>query len=202
MKWYERVERLMQERGWNQYQLADASGFSQPHIHRLLNQEELPANKALKKLASAFDVPVEYFTTGIQRVSRSLDIPLLKPEQITAWLDRPDTLREQLADWLAISQPCSDKAYALAVTESDMTSPQTTHQYPIGSLIVIDPDKSITPGHRVICQLSDKRIIFRELQLSAGEYYLAALHPSFPMISMGSDFRYLGRIICTIIQED
>lgn len=201
MRWYDRVEQLMQERGWTQYDLADASGFSQPHINRLLNQEELPVNRALKKLASAFNVPVEYFTTGVHRVSNSLDIPLLTPEQVTDWLDRPDTLRGKVVDWVSVSRSCSDKTYALTVTGSDMSTPQCVHNYPLGSIIIVDPGKAMEPGHRVVCRLPDDRVIFRELQLSAGEYYLAALNPSFPLIPLGPGFRYLGGITCTIIQE-
>ncbi len=202
--WKKRIEQLMQEKGWNQYDLADRAGYSQPHIHKILKREEQPVPKALRKLADAFGVPVEYFTSGIQRpVGGHLDVPLLKPDQITAWMDQPDSVRDSISQWIPAVCSCSDKAYSVTVSGNDMSGPQSPNHYPMGSIIIVDPEKPRQAGYRVLCQLPDQRVIFRELQESAGEYYLAALQPSFAMIPLGSEFnaRYLGRVVSTIIHD-
>ena len=203
MMWKKRIEWLMQEKGWNQYDLADRAGYSQPHIHKILKRDEVPVPKAMRKLADAFNVPVEYFNTGIQRPTSSVrSVPLLTPEQITLWLDQPDQIRQSISDWIPVMNS-SSKSYALNVTSQDMTSPDKTVYYPIGSTVIVDPEQERLAGYRVVCQLPDTRVIFRELQESAGEYYLAALQPSFSMIALGTEFnaRYLGRVVTTIIQD-
>lgn len=204
MIWKQRIECLMQENGWNQYDLADRAGYSQPHIHKILKRDEVPVPKTMRKLADAFNVPVEYFNTGIQRpTSGVLIVPLLDPHQITHWLDHPDNIRTSIHHWIPIIGQCSDRTYAMNVAGNDMVSPDKSAYYPIGSTVIVDPDKDRQPGYRVICQLPDQRVIFRELQESAGAYYLAALQSSFSMIELGTEFnaRYLGRVVSTIIKD-
>ena len=191
----------MLERGWNQFDLADASGYGQSHISKLLNRDSPPSNKTLIKLAQAFEVPAESFTGSL--VPEHNRIPLLKPDQIPRWLKTSDTFLDEVEEWLPVSIQCSKNSYALTVSSHDMHNPGSVIQYPLNALIIIDPERSRQTGHRIICQLPDLRIIFRELQESAGEYYLAPLNPSFSMISLGSEFnaRYLGSVIATLIKE-
>lgn len=202
MNWKQKIEYLMLERGWNQSDLADASGYGQSHISKLLNRSTPPSNKTLTQLAQAFDVPVESFTETL--TTKHNRIPLLKPDQILLWLNTPDTLVDKVNEWFPACLECSKKSYALAVSSNDMyNSGSSVTQYPLNALIIVDPEKNRKTGSRIICQLPDQRIIFRELQESAGEYYLAPLNPSFPMISLGSEFhaRYLGSVIATLIKE-
>lgn len=203
MNWEKRIEHLMQERGWNQFDLADASGYKQPHISKILKRDTPPSSKTLKNLANAFGVPVQFLTTGIDRPVQECLIPLLKPEQITRWLEAPETLKDVIEDWLPAGTSCSNSSYAMTVFSHDMCNPGNPVQYPFNAIVMVDPKLPKQAGCRTVCQMPDQRIIFRELQESAGEYYLASMNPAFPLISLGADFnaRYLGRVIATLIKE-
>ncbi len=200
MLWKMRVDQLMQERGWNQFDLADASGYRQPHISRILKRDDLPSHKTLERLATAFSVSVEYLTSGINRPAQTEQVPILQPSQISLWLSAPDTLREKITDWLSPGLTCSHQTYAMHVTANDMTGP--VWHYPMNALVIVDPEKNLEPGYRIVCE-KNGHTIFRELQVTAGEYYLVSLNTAYPAIHLGKEFsaNYLGRVIATLIKD-
>lgn len=50
----ERVKKLMEEKGWNQNDLAENSGVSITQINRLINGVGYPSLRTLERVAKAF----------------------------------------------------------------------------------------------------------------------------------------------------
>ncbi len=199
--WRSIIEKLMQERGWNQYDLADRTGYSQPNINTIVKRSTPPAAKALKRLANAFCIPVEQLLVNGEHVPPSgLCVPLLSLSDIPKWLDDESFT---VIHWQSLANGVvrSDQAYAFKITSVDMMC-NGPHSYPPGCLVIADPEKERVSGSRVFTLLADGRVVFRELQEAAGEHYLIALNDKFPMLTEGSGTRHLGTVICSIYHED
>ena len=50
----ERAKKLMEEKGWNQHDLAENSGVSITQINRLINGVGYPSLRTLERVAKAF----------------------------------------------------------------------------------------------------------------------------------------------------
>ncbi len=201
MQWQERVQQLMHEQGINQYTLADATGYSQPYINRLLKTDRNISLSILKKIADALSCSVEFLISDIERSEPIRKIPILKKDQIMDWLRDNETIRNDICQWLPSSiKELSTLAYATVVWHNDMINPGGEHSYPEGTIIIIDPEKPREAGQRIIAETEDKRIIFRELRASANELFLAALQPGFPIISLGANFnaKWCGAVVASL----
>ena len=199
MDWQRAINILMRDRGWSQYDLSDKTGYSQPQIHRILRRDKPPSNKALMRLADAFKMDVDSLLSGGEAKPLGLSrVPLIHWDEIISWLDDSSF---KINHWQLVGSDHEEKSYAVMMTTHDMTS-SGLYSYPPGSVIVVDPSKPRTMGSRVVTQLSDGRILFRELQEAAGDHYLAALNSLFPVVPVGSDSRHLGTVISTINDEN
>lgn len=70
MSLQERVKECKKKKGWNQKQLADASGITQATISRIESGEvEQLKSEALKRLAEALDVTVDYLVGKTDKLS-------------------------------------------------------------------------------------------------------------------------------------
>lgn len=197
-QWQVLVQRLMDEKQWNQYDLADATGYAQSNINRLLKTTQLPSRKAVQRLSNAFGVPESYFLSNVFKTD---SIPLLEWSEVNDWLHHQQ--KEAHNTWIPTITMTGPRTYALKVTSSDMVGESKQHMYPVGATIVVDPDVPRQTGSRIAVQLPDLRFLFRELREAGGEYFLSPLDSSFPPISLGSAFNatYLGTVKHTIITE-
>jgi len=53
------VARLLEDRGWTQTQLADATGENQPRISQIVHGVHMPGAGLLARIAEAFDVSID-----------------------------------------------------------------------------------------------------------------------------------------------
>lgn len=60
MKWTEKVTKLMKEKGYNQKDLSEKSGISEPSISRYLKEERTPRIDIIINFAKALDVTTDY----------------------------------------------------------------------------------------------------------------------------------------------
>ena len=54
-----RLQELMDARGWTQADLADRAGIQQPHISKLIRGKNRPSINTASKVARAFGVSIE-----------------------------------------------------------------------------------------------------------------------------------------------
>ena len=197
MNWLKLLEQLMLERGWNQYDLADRSGYSQSNINRILKSKTPPSTKVLLRLAKAFELPVEYFQ-GYGTGANVQSVPVLSRELLDSWLDDPASVESSMVEWVPVSQGNSPRLFAYALNSND-----SQPGCPFGSVVIINPDLSVITGHKILCRLPDGRTMVRQLQYASDSWFLAALQPQLPMIEVGkvNEFTYLGTVISTVINE-
>lgn len=197
MNWLILLEQLMHERGWNQYDLADRSGYSQSNINRILKSKTPPSNKVLLRLAKAFELPVDYFQCS-GPVANVQSVPVLSRDLLDSWLDDPACVESSIAEWVPVSQGNTPRLFAYALNSND-----SQPGCPFGSVVIINPDLDVISGHKILCRLPDGRALVRQLQYAADSWFLAPLQPQLPMIEVGNvqSFTYLGTVISTVINE-
>ena len=60
MKWYEKVLKLMEQKGITQKELSKRSGFAESSISRYLHSEKMPRMDVVINFAKALEVDTEY----------------------------------------------------------------------------------------------------------------------------------------------
>lgn len=194
MKWRTRIEQLMLEREWNQYDLADHCGYRQSNIVRILKLESPPSLKVQQRLAKAFDIPLEQLMPG--SLPTYLGVPVLSKEQLKLWLNNELPIKD-IVDWSP--SPVSRSglfAYRLSSNDSQPGCPY-------GSTVIIDPAMSLALNHKILCQL-DNRTMVRQFVKVSDTYYLNALLPNLPAFEIDPEcqsFQYIGSVICTLVEE-
>ena len=67
------IERLLEDRGWSKRRLACNMSMPKHRLERVLNKEEVPSRKKLKRIAEAFDVSVHVFFKPVKSSAYSRD---------------------------------------------------------------------------------------------------------------------------------
>ncbi|MCF1431330.1 MAG: helix-turn-helix domain-containing protein [Shewanella sp.] len=198
MDWKERTQRLMLEKGWNQYDLAEHAGYSQSNIARLMKESTPPTQKALSKLAKALGVDESYLLSDSNTHSFPAR-PILAPGQVKPWLTNALS-KENISEWVADSSSSSKRTYALHLSPID-SIPGARN----GSFVVIDPDLPRRINSVIACLLATGVMVVRTLITSAGQYYLESLNNSnIPPLQVDLDdpnVHYLGTVTMTIIYD-
>lgn len=85
-----RIKELMEERGWSEYRLAIASGFSQSTVANIFNRNTTPSVATLESICSGFGITLaQFFAEG--------DMVELTEEQ-----------KEMFAAWSALTREQKD----------------------------------------------------------------------------------------------
>lgn len=191
MNWKQRLEQLMAEKAWTQYDLATASGYAQSNINRLLKLTEPPSPKVQAKIAKAFDITVESLLGQQQPF---ISVPVLAKSQINLWLDG---LSCDIAEWMP-SPINKSRLFAFRLNASDSQA-----DCPSGSIVIIDPGSDLLTNHKILCRLNDGRTLVRQLTEASDSWFLTALQTGLPAIEVGNaqNFTYLGTVISTLIIE-
>lgn len=191
MNWQQRLEQLMAEKEWTQYDLAEASGYAQSNINRVMKLKEPPSPKVQAKIAKAFGLTVEALLGDRQSF---ISVPVLKKNQIDDWLNGVFIEPDQ---WLPspVNKP---GLFAFALNANDSQS-----SCPHGSVVILDPVHELFVNHKILCRLQDGRTLVRHLTEASDSWFLTALQPGLPAIEVGNaqSFTYLGTVIYTLIDE-
>ena len=62
----ENLKRLRKKRGWSQSQLAEQTGLHLSHINRIETGKYNPSPDVVQKLASIFDVTIDYLVSNTE----------------------------------------------------------------------------------------------------------------------------------------
>ena len=57
----ERLRKLLQERGWSEYRLAQVSGLNEPTISNIYRRNTLPTIPTLEAICKAFGITLSQF---------------------------------------------------------------------------------------------------------------------------------------------
>lgn len=96
----ERIQKLMKERGWTEYKLAQMSGLSQSTISNLFRRNNAPTMSTLEAVCKAFEISMSQFFAEDGEDSRmSEEQELLFAKWSTLTPERRKTVLE-LLDYL------------------------------------------------------------------------------------------------------
>lgn len=88
---HERIRRLRQERKWTQEELADKLGIQQKQISAYERGANNPSTDVLMKLASVFDVSLDYLAFDIDGQSAKVQV---KDRELLRYFETIDTFEE------------------------------------------------------------------------------------------------------------
>ena len=125
-------------------------------------------------------------------------VPLISWVQAGAWQEAielypPGDAEEKLPCPIAHSR----NTYALKVKGDSMTAPYSSqHSYTEGTIIFVDPDRTLTNGCRVIAKLpNSNEVTFKEYREDGGRRYLKPLNPQYQIQEINDDTILCGVVI-------
>lgn len=131
-------------------------------------------------------------------------VPLISWVQAGDWCDAVVSYEPPSAeDWLPCPVSHGPRTYALRVKGDSMTSPYPGQRsYPEGTIIYVDPDRSIINGCRIVArQPFSNEVTFKEYREDSGTRYLKPINPQYQMQEIGDDTRICGVVIGQFIGE-
>jgi len=178
------LKRLMFHRGIRTTELARRIGLKQPTVHRIVEGvSPSPHQSSLVPLAQFFGISVEqlrgeealpwnlYDTWGLHGQDMAT-VPVISWEEAVHW---PENVNKSYArqEPILMPRPVNENVFALIMEDSSMSP-----QFPKGTVLVIDPERSFKDRSYVLLKMKDhSRAVFRQLLLDARQYYLKCLSP-------------------------
>ena len=144
-------------------------------------------------------------TQGEYQVSRIYGernlAPLLSWQQAKSYLENPTQPISAQLRLLTIPEDINGKSFALEVQNDSMTSSQGT-SFPMGSIIIVDPEAKSYSGAFVLTQSADEQgeLNFRQLHCEGNRNYLLPLNPRYPTTDI-PDLNLLRGVIQLMIVE-
>ncbi len=213
-----RIREEREKSGLTQPQLAEACGWeSQGRISNYENGLREPKLEDLKHISNALKIPtskllVDYLkedsaiynvsTVNNEILEKRLDVPLLTWVSAGAWLNNQGSFTEADAErWLPCPVAHSKMTFALKVEGDSMTSPYPNDKsYPHGTLIYVDPERTVVNGCRVVALLKNQQAYtFKRYVEDAGRKYLKPLNPTYESILITDDIEIVGVVIGAFI---
>jgi hypothetical protein len=140
---------------------------------------------------SAVNQQLEESGADSGKISKIRHIPILPDGKIEAWLSGERALDMMAAQTIPIllDGDIGPRAFGYVVGRDDHSmASATARSFPPGTVVVIDPDRPITPGNYVLAKPKTKRIWMLRLYRAALEYdgsqpyTLEASNPAFEAI--------------------
>jgi len=193
-------------------------------VSKWLNGEAMPESESMAALCSWLGVRREWLEYGVVPVEHSTFNAEVYPETSTAnqeFKTAVDQHRVPLVTWASAKNRCnrtgqfctseveswiycpvkiSKNGYALTVIGDSMVNPSAARDYPIGSIIFVDPDVNSEPGNRVIARVPNSaEITFKVLVEDAGRYFLKPINLQYPIIEVTGSMHICGKVIGSFI---
>ena len=190
MKLAETLKRLLYQHNLSESKLARLTGINQPVVHRLASGEtDNPKISTILPIANHFEVSIEQLL-GQEPIPMGqqprITVPLLTDEQATQLDKRPDQCPLIVIDFHA-----PKTVFAVTLNDSSMKP-----LFPLGSILVIDPEQTPKDSDYVLVNLPDqKKVIFKQLLSDGHHYLLKSLNPDFPTVPLAHTDHVIGIMI-------
>jgi SOS-response transcriptional repressor LexA len=137
------------------------------------------------------------FTSGDHTLS-------IRPIPIVSWvaagnfseameMSHPDNADEWVFTAATRTGP---RSFALRVVGDSMTNPYPSGpSYPHGTIIVVDPDRALQVGCRVIAKRSGEEATFKVYTEDGGRRLLKPLNPQYPIVEMTDEYQICGVVV-------
>lgn len=197
-----------------QPELAKLVGCSKGNISLWENDQTAPRGSNLLKLAEIFRMAPgdllsgENKKNGLTSNAREFDrpigrIPLISWVSAGTWCESPDEFAPGDAEqWLPLPDSAGPRSYALRVEGDSMTAPYPgVRSYPHGTIIYVDPDRSVTNGCRVVARTPEGEYTFKTYSEDAGRKYLKPINPQYPTVDITGHMHICGVVIGSYLPE-
>ena len=177
-------------------ELARAINLPQPTVHRIVSGVcEHPHYSSLSPIANYFSITVDQLK-GLDPIS-SLDkikkVPLLAWNEVDKWIEDQSNF-DKNREYVITDAETGKNGFALQVKDASMDP-----VFPLNTILIVNSKKQARDRSFVIIIISKQpEIIFRQLLINAGDYYLKSLSPDFEkfkMTCMSENDRLLGVIV-------
>ena len=194
------VKKRRTQLGITQSQLAHVVGVSQVAIANL-EKRDSKSSRNLIALAEALQCsPRELELGDMVGENPSVyvinSIPELQTQQTAKWRYYREKSKRFLPRLILNS---GENTFFITINGDSMTAPTgVTPSFPSGYSIHIDPDKKAEHNDFIIAELSDGKVVFKQLKLEEENYYLKPLNPNFDPIF--EKFTIIGVAIAASLQ--
>lgn len=195
-----------------QQALADKIGVGQSAVQQWESGMSAPRRRHLPSVAEALGMtvaelmgaPTAENTNALEGPPIAGAVPLISWVQAGTWNETVDNHAPHDAEtWLYATRQVSPRAFALRVRGDSMEAPHGRPTYPDGSIIIVDPDRSVYNGARVVVRLEGQQeSTFKVFVEDSGRRYLKPLNPRYPIIEVSSEATVCGVVVQTIMLED
>lgn len=198
-------------------ELARRAKVPQPTVSRILKKESAdPTNEVLEKIARALGVRVAHLRgeisidepAGTYNVAPGPDVYTV-PEVSWVQAGKRTGVQDpyppgQGRKDIITTRKVGPRAYALRIRGDSMENPAGgKHNFPEGSVIIVDPDRSADAGSFVVVRFDDvAEATFKQLVVDSGQRFLKPLNPRYPMIPIDGNATLCGTWVQTIIDGD
>jgi SOS-response transcriptional repressor LexA len=125
-------------------------------------------------------------------------IPIISWEAAGQMCEGIDVLdADSIDEWVfTAATKAGARSYALRVLGDAMASPYPAGpSYPHGTIIIVDVDRPLELGNRVIAKRSGDDVTFKVYTEDGGRRLLKPLNPQYPVVEMTEDFHICGVVI-------
>ncbi|HET9680335.1 MAG TPA: XRE family transcriptional regulator [Gammaproteobacteria bacterium] len=206
MKLHDRIKHARQEKGLSQVEFAKALKVTQSTVQQWESGATAPKRARLPVVERVLGVSIDLNAGSSNTQSGPVimgSAPLISWVQAGSWCDIADSYEPGDAEkWIPTTKRLGHHAFALRVSGDSMENPRGKPTYPDGSIIIVDPDKTVVNGSRVVVRLDDvEEATFKVYVEDAGKRYLKPLNPQYPTIEINSNATICGVVAQTIIEE-
>ncbi len=182
--------------------IADKMGKSQGQISHLIGSTPIKniGDRIAAQVEEAFDKPPGWLDKPHPEVSETAayydnyqTVPLIYWEQIQTWRQKDQFDREEVRYWVGSSiARMSTHAFAVEVQDDSMEASSGV-SFPIGSIILVDPDIKASSGAFVVASTNKAvKPTFKQFILDGGKHLLKPLNPRYPIHDLSSSYEIYG----------
>ena len=204
-KLHEVLDKLMQEVGINEAELARKTEIPQPTLHRILSgATKSPRGNSLAPLANFFSVTINQLLgvdelpadrvagTHNSRIYGWTPVPHISWENAASWSSFQHELRSQTwHNWISTDLAVTDAAFAITVIGDSMLPIFTE-----GTALIIEP--TLEPNNRDYVILKTKtgtQALFRQLLIDGNDRYLKPINGEFRTVEYGKETEIIGVVV-------
>jgi len=201
---HKRVSIARNSVGLTQAELARKVGVVPRQIAAYEGNEAKPREKALQNLAAALGTTVSWLSNGsgegpdVSNIKRTItvrEIPLLS--HIEAKSRNIDKILSEssVRDFIPAPPDAGELSFALEVQGDSMKSSHGT-SFPDGTIIIIDPMRSLSSGDFALFLDSDsEHTLFKQFVIDQSKAYLRSLNPIYPILPATNKYISIGKVI-------
>jgi SOS-response transcriptional repressor LexA len=161
-------------------------------IAKLAEYYQLDLNEIYKATKNKTSDALIFSNTEMPR-----KIPVLEADEVERYLNGDRAVITKETHINTSPEVCSSKSYCMVVKDDTMTSyTGSIDSFPMGSVLVVDPDIPIKNGAFAIVRLKDDQsVVFRQVVVIGDKTYFKCINTQYQILTTTQDFDVFGVLI-------